>query len=443
MTKHPKAPFARASAKLGLALASILLASLLIGPSAPSGGTIAAAVPHVGDSCDEPGGDFTDGSAVVGMAVTPDDGGYWIVNNAGQIAACGDAAYYGQPATLNKPVVGIAATPDGGGYYEVASDGGIFAYGDAHFQGSTGNIALNKPVVGMAVDPATGGYWLVATDGGIFAYNAPFLGSTGSITLNKPVVGMAAATNGMGYWFVASDGGIFAYGVPFYGSTGSIALNKPVVGMAVDAATGGYWMVASDGGIFAFNAPFLGSTGSIVLNKPIVGMEASPAGTGYRFVAADGGIFAYGSQFYGTPTFASPTTPVPPPSTTGIEASFSCSGTAPPYDGEGKGFTVSFWTKARPGLVETGVPNFGFVTLPWSATLDLSPTDGYVVLGGLFWPDGVPPGAFVTCSTTVTWPGGSVTQTASSADGNPFYAQICSDYPNDSGWVGCPSGSDN
>jgi hypothetical protein len=361
MTKHPKAPFARASAKLGLALASILLASLLIGPSAPSGGTIAAAVPHVGDSCDEPGGDFTDGSAVVGMAVTPDDGGYWIVNNAGQIAACGDAAYYGQPATLNKPVVGIAATPDGGGYYEVASDGGIFAYGDAHFQGSTGSIALNKPVVGMAVD----------------------------------------------------------------------------------AATGGYWMVASDGGIFAFNAPFLGSTGSIVLNKPIVGMEASPAGTGYRFVAADGGIFAYGSQFYGTPTFASPTTPVPPPSTTGIEASFSCSGTAPPYDGEGKGFTVSFWTKARPGLVETGVPNFGFVTLPWSATLDLSPTDGYVVLGGLFWPDGVPPGAFVTCSTTVTWPGGSVTQTASSADGNPFYAQSCSDYPNDSGWVGCPSGSDN
>jgi hypothetical protein len=217
MTKHPKAAFARPSEKLGLVLASILLASLIIGPSAPSRGTTAAAIPHASGPCSQPGGDFTDGSAVVGIAVTPDDGGYWIVNNAGQIAACGDAVYYGQPATLNKPVVGIAATPDGGGYYEVASDGGIFAYGDAHFQGSTGNIALNKPIVGMAVDQATGGYWLVATDGGIFAYNAPFLGSTGSITLNKPVVGMAAATNGQGYWFVASDGGIFACGVPFYG----------------------------------------------------------------------------------------------------------------------------------------------------------------------------------------------------------------------------------
>ena len=32
---------------------------------------------------------------------------------------------------LNAPVVGIAATPDGGGYWEVASDGGIFAFGDA------------------------------------------------------------------------------------------------------------------------------------------------------------------------------------------------------------------------------------------------------------------------------------------------------------------------
>ena len=202
---------------------------------------------------------------------------------------------------------------------------------------------------------------------------------------------MAAATNGTGYWFVASDGGIFVYGVPFYGSTGSLILNKPVVGMAVDAATGGYWLVASDGGIFAFNAPFLGSTGSIVLNKPIVGMEASPAGSGYRFVAADGGIFAYGSQFYGTPTFASPTspapspTPTPTPTSTGIQASFSCTGTAP-ENSVGGAFNVGYWTKARPGLVETGVPDEGYVTLPWSATLALSPTDGYVVLGAQILP---------------------------------------------------------
>jgi hypothetical protein len=51
---------------------------------------------------------------------------------------------------LNQPVVGMAATPDGGGYWLVAADGGIFAYADAPFDGSTGAIHLNEPIVGMS-----------------------------------------------------------------------------------------------------------------------------------------------------------------------------------------------------------------------------------------------------------------------------------------------------
>jgi hypothetical protein len=54
----------------------------------------------------------------------------------------------GQP--LNRPIVGMAATPDGGGYWEVASDGGIFSFGDATFLGSTGSIVVNKSIVGIA-----------------------------------------------------------------------------------------------------------------------------------------------------------------------------------------------------------------------------------------------------------------------------------------------------
>ena len=46
--------------------------------------------------------------------------------------------------------MGIAATPDGGGYWLVASDGGIFSFGDAPFMGSTGAQKLNQPIVGMA-----------------------------------------------------------------------------------------------------------------------------------------------------------------------------------------------------------------------------------------------------------------------------------------------------
>ena len=41
--------------------------------------------------------------------------------------------FYGSTGAihLNQPIVGMAATPDGGGYWLVASDGGIFTFGDA------------------------------------------------------------------------------------------------------------------------------------------------------------------------------------------------------------------------------------------------------------------------------------------------------------------------
>ncbi|HEX4163396.1 MAG TPA: Ig-like domain repeat protein [Acidimicrobiales bacterium] len=197
---------------------------------------------------------------IVGIAATHDGGGYWLVASDGGIFSFGDATFYGSTGsiTLNKPIVGMTATPDGKGYYFVASDGGVFTYGDAHFQGSMGASPLNQPVVGMATDGTTGGYWLVAADGGIFSFNAPFLGSTGGIRLNKPIVGMEAAPDGSGYRFVASDGGVFCYGLPFEGSTGSITLNQPVVGMAPDGMNG-YWLVALDGGLFNYNAPFLGA----------------------------------------------------------------------------------------------------------------------------------------------------------------------------------------
>ena len=216
---------------------------------------------------------------IVGMAVTPDGGGYWLVASDGGIFAKGDAGFFGSLGglTLNKPIVGMAATPDGGGYWLVASDGGIFAKGDAGFFGSLGSLTLNKPIVGMAASPDGQGYWLVASDGGIFAKgDAGFFGSEGSLVLNKPVVGMAATPDGQGYWMVASDGGIFAKGdAGFFGSEGSLVLNKPVVGMAATPDGGGYWMVASDGGIFAKgDAGFSGSEGGTVLNKPVVGMGA-------------------------------------------------------------------------------------------------------------------------------------------------------------------------
>jgi hypothetical protein len=253
-----------------------------------------------------PAGALVVNRPVVGMAATPDGGGYWEVASDGGIFTFGDAGFHGSEGghPLNAPVVGMAATHDGGGYWEVASDGGIFSFGDAGFHNSMGGHRLNAPVVGMAATPDGGGYWEVASDGGIFTFgDAGFHGSEGGHPLNAPVVGMAATPDGGGYWEVASDGGIFAFGdAGFHGSEGGHPLNAPVVGMAATPDGGGYWEVASDGGIFAFgDAGFWGSTGSLRLYRPIVDMAVGPGGHGYWLVGSDGGLFSFGSAtFYGS-----------------------------------------------------------------------------------------------------------------------------------------------
>jgi hypothetical protein len=217
------------------------------------------------------------GTVAYNLSPTTPGQGYYTYGDDGSLTGFGNDSYLnylGDLSTvdLNQPIVGMATTPDGGGYWMVASDGGIFSFGDAGFYGSTGAIRLNKPIVGMATTPDGGGYWMVASDGGIFSFgDAGFYGSTGAIHLNQPIVGMASTPDGKGYWMVASDGGIFSFGdAGFYGSTGAIHLNEPIVGMTSTPDGGGYWLTASDGGIFSFgDAQFAGSLGGLGITNVV------------------------------------------------------------------------------------------------------------------------------------------------------------------------------
>ena len=79
---------------------------------------------------------------LVGYRMAASNGASYTFTGAG-VTATGAMA-------LHRPVVGMASTPDGGGYWLVASDGGIFAFGDARFWGSEGGAAIPAPIVGAA-----------------------------------------------------------------------------------------------------------------------------------------------------------------------------------------------------------------------------------------------------------------------------------------------------
>ncbi len=278
---------------------------------------------------------------IVGSALTPDGGGYWLAAGDGGVFAEGDAGFYGSMGgkPLNQPVVGISPTPGGRGYVLAAADGGVFAFGDASFHGSLAGQHLNGPVVGIAETPDGGGYWLAAADGGVFAEgDAGFYGSMGGKPLNQPVVGISPTPGGRGYVLAAADGGVFAFGdASFHGSLAGQHLNGPVVGIAETPDGGGYWLAAADGGVFAEgDAGFYGSMGGKELSRPVVSINTTHTGQGYTLVGGDGGVFAFGDAQYHGSLPAQGITPAPLP----IPASGRCT-SAP-----GPGNAVTRWGPA-------------------------------------------------------------------------------------------------
>jgi hypothetical protein len=220
----------------------------------------------------------------------------WLVDRDGAVYSMDGAPNYGSATNQwASPIVGMAATPDGGGYWEVARDGRVYPYGDAGYFGSASN-EWASPIVGMVATPNGKGYWEVASDGRVYPYgDAGNFGSAGSQVLNAPIVGMAATPNGKGYWEVASDGGIFNYGnARYYGSTGSVHLEQPVVGMATTPDGHGYWMAARNGNVYSFgDAVFHGSTPAQGL-APVSAITSSPDGQGYLEAATNGALYPHG-----------------------------------------------------------------------------------------------------------------------------------------------------
>lgn len=210
---------------------------------------------------------------VVGIAMAPDTGGYWVALANGAVQGYGQAIVYSSlnAEPISSPIVAIATTPDGHGYWLAAANGDVYAFGDAHYYGSMAGTHLDSPVVSIAATPDGLGYRLAAADGGVFCFgDGRYHGSLAGVRLNSKIVGIEPDLAKGGYWLVSAEGGVFSFGTPFSGSTGHMKLNGSVVGMAATADARGYWLVARDGGVFGFgDAPFQGSMGSRSLNAPV------------------------------------------------------------------------------------------------------------------------------------------------------------------------------
>jgi hypothetical protein len=200
---------------------------------------------------------------VVGIAGTPDGGGYFAVTSNGAVSTEGDARFDGDLLTLSPPVkvndvVAIAPTTDGRGYWLIGSDGGEFAFGDARYHGSLPGLGLHVgDVIGMVATPSGAGYLIVGADGGVFAFGAShFVGSLPSIGVRvDDIRGILPSAAGTGYILVGSDGGAFSFGrgVPFHGSLpGEDVRVSDIVGIALTSDDGGYWMAGSNGTVYPF-----------------------------------------------------------------------------------------------------------------------------------------------------------------------------------------------
>jgi hypothetical protein len=80
----------------------------------------------------------------------------------GGVFSFGDAGFYGSMGgkALDAPVVGMAATPNGGGYWIVSADGGVFSFGDAGFYGSLGGQSTEDHFFAICAGGGGEGYLL-------------------------------------------------------------------------------------------------------------------------------------------------------------------------------------------------------------------------------------------------------------------------------------------
>ena len=104
----------------------------------------------------------------------------------------GDAGYFGAPGAQTTPITSAVATPDGGGCYVMDEAGQVFAYGDANYLGGApaGSVNGFDPATAIFATADGRGYWIATALGKVFTFgDAPNAGDESGTHLNGPIVG--------------------------------------------------------------------------------------------------------------------------------------------------------------------------------------------------------------------------------------------------------------
>ena len=155
--------------------------------------------------------------------------GYFVVAADGSVYAFGNAKYRGsrggQPT--DGAVVGIAVNPLSGGYWIATSQGAVYAEGAPNW-GSAAGLKLASPIVSIAAWPNGAGYWLAAQNGDVYSYG---LGRRLEVSRECPLACRRhrADPSGNGYWLATANGSVIHPGVSrSYGELAAWSHSEPV-----------------------------------------------------------------------------------------------------------------------------------------------------------------------------------------------------------------------
>ncbi len=176
------------------------------------------------------GGPVPPGAPVVGLGATVNGDGYFVVAADGSVYAFGGAKYHGSRGGLRTDgaVIGIAVDPLDGGYWLATSKGAVYAEGAVNW-GSAAGLKLASPIVSIAAWPDGAGYWLAAQNGDVYSYGVGADGSKSHENARSPVVGIAPSQSGNGYWLATANGSVIHSGTSrSYGELAAKSLSEQV-----------------------------------------------------------------------------------------------------------------------------------------------------------------------------------------------------------------------